>query len=412
MLAALAEPLDSTSTSTATTICPGPSTARAEASRANGRLSRGPTSDQGKERSRRNGCKEGLTGAGIVLPPDGAAEVERRAAEYARVFKPRNTVERELVRQMALGAWRSEVLAVRIIRHDARRNAARFANWEQDEQLAAAELGRKLSDDPEGTVLRLMRSSAGCDWLIGRWTLLGNGLLSGDDEGGPGCTWTEADLALALDLLGVPAELRHLDHQTARLKALRVQARTGSDDGVVGLRQMIEEEVAALEGRHEEVWEGVEQPQLQDWRSGVEIDLGPEGTRLHRYEMAADRLFRSAWTKLERLRKERDLPMVRCSERGDPAEPVPRSEPDPPAVPRSGPIPAAPSTASAPSPVHREPAVSALALGDHSSPVLDFWIGGPPTAGINPGALLQNKTNPTTSRPVNGERGARRGDLA
>jgi hypothetical protein len=65
MLAALAEPLDAV-TSNQT----NPSTARAEASRANGKLSRGPTSVEGKERSRRNGCKEGLTGKGIVLPPD------------------------------------------------------------------------------------------------------------------------------------------------------------------------------------------------------------------------------------------------------------------------------------------------------------------------------------------------------
>jgi hypothetical protein len=44
------------------------SAARAEASRANGRLSQGPITPEGKERSRRNGCKDGLTGRGIVLP--------------------------------------------------------------------------------------------------------------------------------------------------------------------------------------------------------------------------------------------------------------------------------------------------------------------------------------------------------
>ena len=42
MFAALAEPIDAI-----TTISTGPSTARAEASRANGRLSRGPTSLEG-----------------------------------------------------------------------------------------------------------------------------------------------------------------------------------------------------------------------------------------------------------------------------------------------------------------------------------------------------------------------------
>ena len=245
-----------------------PSTARAEASRANGRLSRGPTSPEGKERSRRNGCKDGLTGKGVVLPPDAAAEVARREAGFARDFRPRNAVERELVRQMALGAWRSEVLAMRIIEHDARMNAARFANWVEDEQLAAVELGRRLGDDPEAAVARLERTSAGCDWLIGRWRLLGNG-LSTADEGGPGCTWTDADLALALDLLGRPTELRHLDERPGRLESLRAEARSGSEEAVAELREIVAEEVAELEERGEEAWEGVEEPRLQDWRCGT-----------------------------------------------------------------------------------------------------------------------------------------------
>src|SRR5271166_1115573 len=121
MSAALAEPLDAiTTTDTNHNIV------WAEASRANGRMSRGPTSPEGKDRSRRNGCKDGLTGAGIVLPPGAVAEVERREAEFARDFRPRNAVECELVRQMALAAWRGHELVLRIIQHDARMNAARF----------------------------------------------------------------------------------------------------------------------------------------------------------------------------------------------------------------------------------------------------------------------------------------------
>jgi hypothetical protein len=235
MIAALAEPMDA-----ATTTADGPGTARVEASRANGRRSRGPTSPEGKDRSRRNGCKDGLTGKGTVLPPDAAEEVGRREDEFAREFGPKDAVERELVRQMALGSWRGEVLVKRIIEHDARMNAARFANWEEDEQLAAAEIGRRLGDDPEGAAIRLQRTSAGCDWLTGRWTLLGNG-LSTADEGGPGCTWTEADLALALNLLGGPKELRRLDDRAARLESLRAQARSGSDEAVTELREIIAE---------------------------------------------------------------------------------------------------------------------------------------------------------------------------
>jgi hypothetical protein len=400
MIAALAEPVDAVTTSTTT----GPSTARAEASRANGRRSHGPTSVEGKERSRRNGCKEGLTGAGIVLPPDAAAEVQRREAGFARDFLPRNEVERELVRQIALGAWRSEVLTMRIIQHEARTNAARFNNWEADEQLAAAEIGRRLADDPEVTVKRLRRSSAGCDWLIERWTLLGDGLAS-TEVGGPNCTWTDADLALALDLLGWPADLRHLDVRAKCLESLCALARSGSDEAVTELRELIAEEVADLKERGDQAWEGVEQLRLQNWRSGLDMDPGPEGMRLWRYEAAADRLFRSAWTKLEKLRKERGEPLMPRRDRGFAAEPAPR--PVPPAVPRPQPV--APAPASAPVSTLPEVARSSL-LGDPAETVLDFWAGGPPRPGINLGYSSQNKTNPRTNGAAHGGRADRRGN--
>ena len=82
------------------------------------------------------------------------------------------------------------------------------------------------------------------------------------------------------------------------------------------LRQIVTEEVAELELQREDVWEAIEQPRLQDLHAGLEIDLGPDGMRLRRYEMAADRLFRSAWTKLERLRKESGEPMIRYCKNG------------------------------------------------------------------------------------------------
>ena len=185
MLAALAETIDAVTTTatpdhrtaragaSGTARAEASGTARAEASMANGRLSHGPTSPEGKERSRRNGCKEGLTGKGVVLPEAAEAEVGRREAGFARDFQPRNAVERELVRQMALGSWRSGVLSIRIVGHDARVNAARLANWEEDERIAAVELGRRLGENPEAAVARLRRTSAGCDWMIGRWEAAG-----------------------------------------------------------------------------------------------------------------------------------------------------------------------------------------------------------------------------------------------
>jgi hypothetical protein len=288
---------------------------------------------------------------------------------------------------MALGAWRSQELGLRIVRHEARVNAARFANWEQDEQIVAAELGKRLADDPEAAVARLQRSSAGCDWLIGRWLLLGNALKTAD-EGGPGCTWTDAEVALALNLLGRPMELRHLDDWTGRLQSLSAQADSGSEAAVSDLREIIADQVAKLEAQREETWEGIEKPQLEDWWSGVDIDLGPEGTRLRRYEAAADRLFRSAWTKLERLRQERGEPLMPCSQRGLTSEPA---VPAPPAA-------AAPLL---PKPLRHLADLLRPSPLDEASSVVDFWAGGAPQAGPKHGSQSRNKTNPGSSRPMN-----------
>jgi hypothetical protein len=360
---------------------------RAEASRANGRLWKGPITPAGKAQSRRNGCKDGLTGKGIVLPEAAAAEVDRREAEFARDFRPQNEVERELVRQMALGSWRSRVLAIRIVEHDARVNAAKFANWVEDEQLAAIELGRRLGDDPEAVVAQLKRTSAGCDWLAGRWRLLGYGLKTAED-GGPGCIWTETDVALAVDLLGRPKALRHLDQRTNRLESLRGQARAGSAEAVAELQGIIEDEVAALEERGEETFEEIERPRLFDWRAGLEIDLGAEGTRLRRYEAAAHRLFRTAWAKLEKLRKERGEPLMPLS--GEPA-----ARHDSPAAPR----PAKTPPAAAPMPTRLETVFPGPSLGGApAATMLDFRVGGSPRPGTISGQISRDKTNPAPGR--------------
>ena len=378
-------------------------TARAEASRTNGRRSQGPITPEGKERSRGNGCKDGLTGKGLVLPPDAGAEVDRREEEYARVLRPADELERSLVRQMALGAWRGEELARRITRHDARTGAARVTDWEYDGQLGAVELGRKLRDDPEGVVARLLGSSAGCAWLIDRWRLLGHGLLA-DDGDGPGCAWTDADLALAVDLVGRPAELRHLDPRTRRLGRLCAQARAGSAEALAGLRAFVADEVAALGRRRQEVWEGVEEPRMRDWRAGMGIDLGPDGTRLRRYEAAAHRLFRSAWARLEDLRKGRGepLPGPGCGHLPEPAAPIAPPAAPPPATPPPAAAPARPEAASpAPSPG-----------GEPAATRLDYSVGGLSRPGMSTRDPSRDKTNPAPGRHARGGLAALLGSLS
>lgn len=78
------------------------------ANQQNAQRSTGPKTEQGKEHSRTNALKHGLTGAGIVLPLADAVEVERRAVAFARELDARGEVENALSRRAALNSVRME----------------------------------------------------------------------------------------------------------------------------------------------------------------------------------------------------------------------------------------------------------------------------------------------------------------
>jgi hypothetical protein len=77
------------------------SEARIRANQANGAKSQGPMSEAGKARSRANSYKHGLTGAGIVMPEDDAAEVERLSRALQDEFKTETPSETQLAHRMA-----------------------------------------------------------------------------------------------------------------------------------------------------------------------------------------------------------------------------------------------------------------------------------------------------------------------
>src|SRR5262245_3496652 len=78
-------------------VAPMPITeAQRQASRVNGSRGRGPTSDAGKERSRTNSYKHGLT-ATVVVPGEDAEELHRRSAALHRELNPATQLGRLLV---------------------------------------------------------------------------------------------------------------------------------------------------------------------------------------------------------------------------------------------------------------------------------------------------------------------------
>jgi hypothetical protein len=86
--------------------------AQAQASRANGALSQGPVTPEGKAASSQNALRHGLRSAAVVLPTEDREEFAEHQAAYVRRFRPIDPPERDLVEAMAAAQWRLRRLIV------------------------------------------------------------------------------------------------------------------------------------------------------------------------------------------------------------------------------------------------------------------------------------------------------------
>src|SRR6185437_15412203 len=172
-----------------------------EANRINALKSTGPVTDQGKQQSRRNALRHGLAGAGVVLPDDEEHAVARRAEDWAAFLDPAGDRDDWLVEQVALESVRLD----RCQHQERARRAADAARaevaWDDDRRIDAEALAAGLAKKPALLRRKLEMTTQGCDLLIERW----HGLLGLLQSGAP---WDGARRSLALDLLGVPPELR------------------------------------------------------------------------------------------------------------------------------------------------------------------------------------------------------------
>ena len=124
------------------------SEAQIAANRRNAQRSKGPVTPEGKERSRANALKHGLTGEGVALTNEDAAEVERLFVALEAEMRPSGTMGRLLVRRIATQAVRMErsvlqetaALTERVLQAD-----AQAAGLDEEGQ---AEAGRRAMFDP------------------------------------------------------------------------------------------------------------------------------------------------------------------------------------------------------------------------------------------------------------------------
>ncbi len=78
---------------------------RIRSSRANGALSRGPKTPEGKLRSAGNRCTHGLYSPRVVLKTESQEEFDAFLQEYIDRFRPQNSFEFLAARQMAAARW-------------------------------------------------------------------------------------------------------------------------------------------------------------------------------------------------------------------------------------------------------------------------------------------------------------------
>jgi hypothetical protein len=77
-----------------------------EANRRNALKSTGPKTEDGKQQSRRNAIKHGLTAETVIEPLENPEEYRTFEAEIASEYLPQTPVERELVHRLASLFWR------------------------------------------------------------------------------------------------------------------------------------------------------------------------------------------------------------------------------------------------------------------------------------------------------------------
>ena len=80
--------------------------AQIKANRKNAKKSTGPRTEEGKTRSAKNSLKHGLLARDTVMPGEDPADFDRQLSALEADIQPANSLEFELVRQIADAQWR------------------------------------------------------------------------------------------------------------------------------------------------------------------------------------------------------------------------------------------------------------------------------------------------------------------
>ncbi len=131
-----------------------------QAARANGALSKGPVTPEGKARSAMNALKHGLRCRRVRLSNESEAVFQSLLDEYSAALQPVGPVERDLVREIAVTRWR--LMRTWDIE-------AAMIDDEMDRQAAQIAKQYKAIDEPTRVARAIRSLAAGWPYaLVGR----------------------------------------------------------------------------------------------------------------------------------------------------------------------------------------------------------------------------------------------------
>ena len=320
------------------------SEARIAANRLNAQKSTGPKTPEGKERSRGNAVKHGMTGEGVALPSEDLARIERRFAGFEAVYRPKTEAGTALIRRAAMLSIRLERCAVQEAAAISLNIRAAESDFDEAREAEVDALFEKLEENPLVAVRRLLRMPEGVDRMVAAWGDLRDDLTIGS-------RWTAGHGAMALRLSGrKPGGLG-----VARVEALSRAiggdfALLGAGDGAGldpegrrdwarrALAALIDEAVAKLEEHRETLdLEGLAADRARAADRAL-FDPSKAATLARKYEAAAERgMYRAL----------KEMKAIEAEAAAQPDEPPAPALPSPPLASFS---PASPSPATRPTP--------------------------------------------------------------
>ena len=289
------------------------SAAQLAANRANAMKSTGPRSDEGKERSRANAYKHGLTGAGVVLSSEDAEALDSRLDALMADIKPADESARLLVHRAALHSVRMDRLARQEAGATNARVAKARAELSRDRRAEAEQLLRLIAAEPAATVRRLRATPEGVDVMVDEWTK-----LKADLDHEEGTRWTRVHSYRADYLHGSDSGMVGASYYEAWTRAYEGKydllrpdhfrdCKTESDRKQLALQRLGELVDADLEQIKEDraSMEALGFDAAMEYAEDVALfDPSKEGELARKYEAAAERGFYRALKELKELRRE------------------------------------------------------------------------------------------------------------